>query len=560
MKELFSGFLSVSLSGSLILCLVLIMRIIFQKAPRALICILWAMAFLRLLLPFQIESSLSLRPETPVFSVSAPSSVQQQSNAEVDVSNNLSPSPTGYQTSEKVDGWQIASIVWAVGVAGMLSYTVFSYLCLQHQLKDAIYVDDGYYVSNKLSSGILLGYFRPGIFLPSSMNPEQADLVMAHELAHLRRGDNWLKLLAFVALSVHWYNPLVWAAYIMLCRDIEDACDAAVIRHLDIEEKKRYSSALLACGSQKRSFSVCPVAFGEISIRQRILNVLHYRKPTLWICILAMVAIIVATVFFMTDPIQKHPQHFKTMSSMLGKSVGETCKALGISEEDLEVYGERSRIYDTPVYVSYQGITFRLRLYAGEYTDKIDTVYAFQYYALYDPEDTKLEEDLVRLSRHLWDSFDQTDQTLKAGNKETDLLSYISKKTIRRTVNDYVSEGVRTPILDEIWDVTNDVSSKTQKSINAWGDAAYEFRTTHTTYSGDVSNDDAQTGVILTHKLTYSFVVRYGFATDAEVQELEKVSICLEYGLNTRPHKIPGYIATYVEKQTWWDKLWYWLK
>lgn len=560
MKELFTGFLSVSLSGSFILCLVLLLRGIFQKAPKSLICVLWAVAFLRLLLPFQIESSLSLRPDTPVFSVSAPLSVQQQSNPVVEVPNNVTQLPSRYQPSEQVDGWQIASVVWTIGVIGMLGYTVFSYLRLRHQLKDAVYVDDGYYTSNKLSSAILLGYFRPGIFLPASIDPEQADLVMSHELAHLRRGDNWLKLLAFVALSVHWYNPLVWVAYILLCRDVEDACDAAVIHHLDVEGKRRYSAALLACGSQKRSFSVCPVAFGEISIRQRILKVLHYRKPTLWICILAILAIVAATVFFMTDPIQKHPPHFETMSSMLGKSVGETCKALGIAEEDLEIYGDRVRIYDTPVYVSYQGITFRLRLYTGEYTEGIDTVYAFQYYALYDPEDTKLDEDLVRLSRHLWDSFDQTDPTLSAANKEMDLLSYISKKTIRRTVNDYVSEGVRTPILNEIWDVTQDVSSKTQKSINAWGDSAYEFRAAHTTYSGDIPVDESPMTVFLTHKLTLSFVVRYGFATDIDVQELEKVSICLEYGLHTRPSKVPTYVATFIEEQTWWDKLWNWLK
>lgn len=442
----------------------------------------------------------------------------------------------------------------------MLGYTAYSYLRLKHQLKNAAYVDDGYYITNKLSSAILLGYFRPGIYLSDSVDPEQAELVVAHELAHLRRGDNWLKLLGFVALSVHWYNPLVWIAYILLCRDVEDACDASVIQHLDGEGKKRYSAALLACGSQKRSFSVCPVAFGEISIRQRILKVLHYRKPTLWICILVIVAIIASMVFFMTDPIQKHPPHFETMSSMVGKTVGETCTALGITEDELETYGDRDYIHETPVFVSYKGMTFRLRLYSAEYTEGSDTVYAFEYYALYDPEDTQLEEDLVGLSRHLWKNYGETDQTISAATKELDLLSYISKKTIRRTVNDYVSEGVRTPILNEIWDVTSDVSSKTKKSIDAFGDFRYNFLQEHTTHSGDVPVDEAPMTVYTTNQMTLSFVVRYGLPSDRSVQELEKISVCLQYGVRTTERKFPTYVATFIEEQTWWDRLWNWLK
>lgn len=560
MKGIFLGFLSVSLSGSLIICLVMGLRLLFKKAPRALICILWALAIVRLLLPFQIETSFSLRPDTPVFSVSTPSTAEQNPAQTVEITNNTLDIPVVRETGNREDLWQISSCVWAAGVVVMLLYTLISYLRLKSHLANAAALGDGVYASEKLDSAILLGYFNPRIYLPATINDSDIALVIAHERAHLRRGDNWLKLFGFISLAFHWFNPLVWAAYLLLCRDVEDACDQQVIRKLDIEGKKRYSAALLSCGRQKRSLSVCPVAFGEISVRQRIKNVLSYRKPALWICIFAMVAIIVAAVFFMTDPVQKHPPYFETMSSMIGKSVAETCQALGISENELETYGDRERIFETPVYVSYQGMTFRLRLLCGEYPEGVMTLYAFEYCALYDPEDTQLEVDLVGLSRHLWKCFGETDTSIDAAKKEPELLSYISKKTIRRTVNDYVDEGVRTAILSEHWDVSQDVASKTKKSIDAFCDFRYDFIKEHTTYSGDVPIDYTPVTEYLTHHMTLSFVVRYGLVSDRSVQELDKIGISLLYGLHTTKDKIPTYVAAHIEEQNWWHKFLNWLK
>ncbi len=560
MKSVFFSFLSVSLSGSLILCLVMGLRLLFKKAPKALICVLWALAIVRLLLPFQIETSFSLRPDTPVFSVSTPSTAEQNVGQTVEITNNTLSIPMTRETEDRVDLWQICSWAWAVGVAVMLLYTLISYLGLKRRLANAVPLENKVFASEKLDSAILLGYFNPKIYLPSTIDDEDRELVVAHERAHLQRGDNWLKLFGFISLAFHWFNPLVWAAYLLLCRDVEDACDQQVIGKLDTEGKKRYSAALLSCGSQKRSLSVCPVAFGEISVRQRIKNVLSYRKPTLWICIFAMVAVVVAAVFFMTDPVQKHPPYFETMSSMIGKSVGETCQALGISEDQLETYGDRDRIFETPIYVSYQGMTFRLRLLCGEYSEGVMTVYAFEYCALYDPEEAQLEADLVGLSRHLWKCFGETDQSIAAAKKEPELLSYISKKTIRRTVNDYVAEDVRTAILSEHWDVTQDVSSKAKKSIDAFCDFWYDYIKEHTTYSGDVPIEYTPMTEYRTHHITLSFVVRYGLVSDRSVQELDKIGISLRYGLHTTKDKIPTYVAAHIEEQNWWDKFLNWLK
>lgn len=545
MKELFTGFLSVSLSGSLILCLVILLRLVFKRVPKAFFCILWVLAMIRMLLPFQIETSFSLRPDTPVFSVADPYRTEESVEKVVEVTSNTLQLPVQYSPINDVDYWQIAAWVWAAGVLAMLAYTLISYLQLKHRLRDAVLIENGIYASEKLNSAILLGYIFPCIYLPTDIFDQDTELVIAHECAHLRRGDNWLKLFGFVCLAVHWFNPLAWVAYVLLCRDVEDACDEQVIRDLDTEGKKRYSAALLSCGTQKKTLSVCPVAFGEIGIRQRILNVLSYRKPTLWVCIVAIIAIAVTTVFFMTDPVQEHPPFYDMMAELLGQPLDAVCDGLDISRDELTPMDEYGYNYETPIRVTYQGIPFQLNIYTG----RPDYLYAFEYVAYYDAFDTQTEADIVTLARHHWKAFGEGYQAKV--HKDADILSYISKKTIRRTIDANIDEGVGTRILQDEWDLTQSSSAAVKRQLAS-------IKETGEWKAVQQNLDLREDGVTRTYEphLFLSFYAYYDTLNTFE----DVVIVKLHYRVRYHMDAIPTYVAGFVEKQTWWDKFLYWLK
>lgn len=545
MNALFTGFLSVSLSGSLILCLVMLLRFLLKKAPKALICVLWAIAFCRLLLPFQIETSFSLRPDTPVITVESAYSEEAKSIEVIEVANSPQLLPPQHFVDTGMNPWSVATFVWATGMFGMFGYAVISYFLLKKRLADSCYYDAGYYVTEKLSTAILIGYFHPEIYLPSTIDPEQAKLVVTHELAHLRRGDNWLKLFAFVVLAVHWYNPLVWAGYVLLCRDVEDACDTSVIRNLDVEGRKKYSSALLACGTQRHRYSVCPVAFGEIGVRHRILNVLHYRKPTLWICVLAIVVMIAATVFFMTDPIQEHPLYFDKVSELIGEPRQVVFDALGFSTEELSLLDDSGDNYETPIQVIYQGVPMQLVLSFS----RTDILYSFGYVAYYDASDDLAEEHIVKLARHCWKAFGKGYQA--DAHKEPEILSYISKKTVRRTIDSYVNEGVRTHIVQDEWDLTQNSSAGIKQQLTEIGETAE--------WQGAYMNECWQRDGFDRTFQPHFFMDYYAYHDTTNASE-DVIVVKLQYRVRTHMTSIPTYVAQFVQKQTWWDKLLFWLK
>ena len=398
MKALFTGFLTVSISTSLMIGIVLLLRLIFKKAPKALICGVWALVILRLLLPFQIPLEFSLRPKTPVFTQASTAVVDQQQVYEqteippfVPVQEQGSFFPTVV-----IDYMQIAAYVWCIGLTAMLGYMVFTYLRMKYLLRESVKRGEGVYENGALPTAFLLGYIRPRIYLPTGMSNETAELVIRHERAHLRRGDNWLKLVAYICLATHWYNPAVWLMYLLLCRDIEGACDESVIRTLDVQGRGDYSAALLSCGKGKPNFAGCPVAFGEVSIGQRIRNVLNYKKPTLWICIILAAVMIFAAVFFLTDPVKPVPPHYNTLSQMIGQPISVVCDKLGIDHRNLILvdFEETPNIL-FPETVEYQGTDFQIKLYPNYYTregqvglDKAALV-SFEYICEFDLRDAK---------------------------------------------------------------------------------------------------------------------------------------------------------------------------
>lgn len=327
MQELFTAFLNAGISGSVMIAAVLVLRIILKRAPRTFTCLLWLLVMVRLLCPFSIPANFSLqpdlhfRPETDESSLSGEESLPEDVATPpiaLDPGNFPTPqvAPDGFQmpsqtpsvtvpnvTAPQPSLTAIAGIVWLLGFGSMVLYAAISYLRLCWRVRSAIPAE-GFCQVYDLDTAFVLGFVKPKIYLPMELNGECRCHVLAHERAHIARGDHWLKLLSFLALTVHWYNPLVWLSFVLLARDIEAACDQRVIAGKDAAFRQSYSAALLKC-STRSTVHACPIAFAEISVKDRIKAVLNYRKSALWLIILAVVVIACVAVFLMTDPAPK---------------------------------------------------------------------------------------------------------------------------------------------------------------------------------------------------------------------------------------------------------------
>ena len=330
MDKIFESILEASRSGTVIIAVILALRLILTKTPKRFICLLWMLAIMRLLLPFSIESPLSLQPdldqvtaprqEIVIIPDQAISVIPGTSDSSQSGTTALVPHDFMINTGSLViDGQVIDRVeyyfdwtvlipgIWALIACGFLLYTAVSYVLLKQKVKNSVQLDKNIFECSTINTPFLLGYFRPNIYLPTGLPPQDMEHILAHEQMHLRRLDNWTKLLGFLALSLHWFNPLVWVAYALLCRDIEMACDEDVILTMELSDRKEYSSALLRCAAGHRVISTCPVAFGEVSVKQRIPRILGYRKPAFWISLAAVVAVIFVAVCFLTDPAAPSP-------------------------------------------------------------------------------------------------------------------------------------------------------------------------------------------------------------------------------------------------------------
>lgn len=355
MDKLFIEILNLSIAGSWMILAVLLLRLILKRAPKAIVCALWLLVGLRLLLPFSIESALSLIPSRQTVSVAItepgtlpPVRVSGQSSPAEDgsyalpsqaevidsglpaldralnpvINERLAPtqgdSVDPLQALTAVSGW-----AWLLGCLGLLGYGAFSFLRLKLRLREAVLAGPGVREGAMVDSPFVLGIFRPVIYLPLGLSERDREMVLSHERAHLKRRDNWIKPLAFILLAVHWFNPLVWISYVLLCRDIESACDERVLRDMGREERRAYSAALLNCSVRPRMISACPLAFGELSVKGRIKSALNYRKPGFWISLAALAACAVVAVCFLTDPVKE------------GESTEADPAALAAEEEEL---------------------------------------------------------------------------------------------------------------------------------------------------------------------------------------------------------------------------------
>ena len=312
---LFHAFLRAGLSGGVIILLVLLLRLCLKKAPRQLVCILWLLVAVRLVLPFTLESQLSLQPEMPEFSDTAiqqpvtppvqipddlpavpPASQPQQNTPPVTTPPITTPEPLKTATLE-----QILPVIWLCGAGVMAIYGIASYLLLKRRLRDAV-EEKGCLVTDRVKGAFVMGWLKPRICLPACTEPKDRSYIVAHEQAHIARGDHWWKLLGFVCLCLHWYNPLVWVSFVLFGRDTEVACDERVVWGMALEERKAYSMALLNCGRQMSGLAALTLCFGKESLKQRIKNVLSFRKPGIWITALAGMLAVAIAIFFLTSP------------------------------------------------------------------------------------------------------------------------------------------------------------------------------------------------------------------------------------------------------------------
>ena len=311
MAAVFLKLLNLSISASWLVLAVLVLRLVSKRSPKWVNVLLWGIVALRLVLPFSIESAVSLIPSAETVSPAAvqfdpaptiTSGVSVIDNAvKPSLSEHFSAVPTASVNPLYV--WtEIAGWVWLIGLGAMLLYALVSYLRLRRRVSVSLPIQDHIYLCDAISSPFILGVVKPHIYLPSGLDEVQRQNVLAHEQAHLARRDHWWKPLGFALLAVYWFNPVLWLAYALLCRDIELACDERVIRTMDESAVKTYSTVLLACSMPRKAAITCPLAFGEIGVKERVRNALHYKKPAFWVVAASVTVCIVVAVCFLTNP------------------------------------------------------------------------------------------------------------------------------------------------------------------------------------------------------------------------------------------------------------------
>lgn len=310
MDDVFLKLVNLSISASWLILAVLVLRVVLKKAPKWVMPLLWGVVALRLVCLFSIESALSLIPSaetipSEIVTETREPVLYEQATLNI-VTNPTLPSaaevPVGVSRQQAQVDFNIYSVLWLAGMAALLVHALVSAGKLKRKLATAILLRDNIYESEFVDSPFVFGVVKPNIYLPMHMDEGTAAYVIAHERAHLARRDHWWKVLGYLVLALHWFNPLVWVAYILFCRDIELACDEKVVKGLDGAARADYSQALLSCAAPKRAVAACPLAFGEGNIKTRVKSALHYKKPAFWVAAAAVLAVVLVAVCFLTNP------------------------------------------------------------------------------------------------------------------------------------------------------------------------------------------------------------------------------------------------------------------
>ncbi|MDD6695111.1 MAG: M56 family metallopeptidase, partial [Firmicutes bacterium] len=385
---------------------VLLLRFILNKSPKWMKCLLWALVAIRLVCPFSIESIFSLAPDAEVVNmdnyVGMPNIQSEAAGTDRSVNKYVETHDNEGVAVEKKNTNPIyfLSIIWSVGIVILAVYALGSCLKIWRRVKLSIRTTENIYICDRIDSPFIFGIIKPRIYLPSGISEEQKESVIAHEQAHLKRLDHFWKPFGFCLLTVYWFNPLCWLAYILLCRDIELACDEKVIKNMDVTQKKIYSQVLLSFSESQKQILACPLAFGEVGVKERIRSILNYKKPAFWIIAVAIVSMIVTSVLFLTSPKKKtyeitfhipagcenqlvfSDEEISSLKKNISFSVG---RDIGDTEIQLKgVEGKEEGAYDEPVYVTSgmsakmqveRGAWYRVGIYASNDTVEEKTVH-----------------------------------------------------------------------------------------------------------------------------------------------------------------------------------------
>lgn len=361
MSAFFLKVVNMSISAGWIVLVILFIRLLFWKAPKWIRVLLWGIVAVRLVCPFTLESVMSLIPSIETISPEIMMDRTPTIHSGVSFLNNaINPvisssfAPDLGASANPLQIWiPIFAMIWLVGVAGMLLYTVISYFRLKHKIGTAVLWKDNVFQSESVVSPFVLGMIKPKIYLPFHVNEQDMVHVIAHEQAHIHRKDHLWKPLGFLILSVHWFNPFVWLGYVLLCRDIELACDEKVIKELNSEQKADYSNALLSCSVNRRLIAACPLAFGEVRVKDRVQSVLRYKKPAFWLVAAAIAVSIIVAVCFLTDPKTTVEDE---LSVFLDTKIAEHHYSEGYTEDNFvavhyKVLGVDKSVKETTVYM-----------------------------------------------------------------------------------------------------------------------------------------------------------------------------------------------------------------
>lgn len=316
MDTVFIKLLNMSITASWLVLAVILLRFLLKKAPKWIMGVLWGFVAIRLICPFSLVSVCSLVPSAepipPNIIVSENPAINSGLPIINQVVNPIISESLAPNIENSVNPMQIitsvASVIWIIGIIAMLLYTHISYIRICRKVREAVPLKENIWICDHISSPFILGMIRPRIYLPSSISEADVKYVISHEKAHLKRKDHIWKPLGFLLLSVYWFNPILWIAYILLCKDIELACDEKVIRQLGTEIKKPYSYALINCSAPRKMISACPLAFGEIGVKERVKGVLNYKKPAFWMIIVAVVTCVITAVCLLTSPVNKNAE------------------------------------------------------------------------------------------------------------------------------------------------------------------------------------------------------------------------------------------------------------
>ena len=359
MSAVFLKLLNLSITAGWLILAIVLLRPLLKKVPRKISCALWALVALRLVCPFSLESVFSLVPSSETVPQDIAVQTTPAINSGIPAVNQVI-NPVLFQSfapnpANSVNPLQIlipaAAAVWLIGMTALLLYAAVSWFRLKQSVGASIPVGEGILACDEVESPFILGILRPVIYVPSTMEGETLAYVIRHETAHIRRHDHWWKPLGGLLLAVYWFHPLCWLAYVLLCRDIELACDEMVIRNMDRNEKALYSQTLLDCSFSRRRIVMCPLAFGEVGVKERVKSVLNYKKPAFWIVVIAVIACAAVAVCFMTNPKNHPPKDFEGVSKWFDCVHGDEMIWDGVRETSL---------------AAFPGVTFRWRAEALE--------------------------------------------------------------------------------------------------------------------------------------------------------------------------------------------------